>query len=97
MANALCWTTIAEVAPLLRSKKVSPVELTRGLLDRIDQLNPKLNAFITVLHDEAVQTAMLAEREIGAGHYREPLHGVPFAVKDVIAAKGQRTAAGQKS
>src|SRR5690606_36948845 len=69
----------------------SPVEVTRAFLDRIEDLNPKLNAFITVTAEHALERATQAEREIRAGKYLGPLHGIPYAVKDLLATKGIRT------
>jgi len=69
--------TLAEAAELLRSRKLSPVELTRQCLDRIARLNPTLNAFITITADQALDAARRAEAEIAAGNYRGPLHGIP--------------------
>lgn len=91
-----CLLTIAEVAPLLRAKRLSPVDLTRAYLDRIDALNPKINAFITILRDEALANARAAEAEIAAGRYRGLLHGIPIAVKDIFATNGHRTTCGSK-
>ena len=91
-----CFLTISEVVPLLKSKRLSPVELTSAYLDRIDQLNPKVNAFITTLRDEALQSARALESEIAAGRYRSPLHGVPIAIKDIFATNGHRTTCGSK-
>jgi aspartyl-tRNA(Asn)/glutamyl-tRNA(Gln) amidotransferase subunit A len=88
--------TIAEVAPRIKSRKISPVELTRLFLDRIDRLNPTLNAYVTVTADDALATAMIAEIELAQGRYRGPLHGIPFSIKDNIATKGVRTTAGSK-
>jgi aspartyl-tRNA(Asn)/glutamyl-tRNA(Gln) amidotransferase subunit A len=91
-----CYLTISETAPLLKSKHISPVELTSAYLDRIDQLNPKVNAFITTLRDEALRNARALEGEIVAGRYRGPLHGIPIAVKDIFATDGHRTTCGSK-
>ena len=88
--------TITEAAPLLREKKLSPVELTKAYLDRIDALNPSVNAFITVLKDQALAQAQTAEKEIATGHYRGPLHGIPIAVKDIFATNGHLTTCGSK-
>jgi aspartyl-tRNA(Asn)/glutamyl-tRNA(Gln) amidotransferase subunit A len=85
--------TIGELAPRLRRKEVSPLELTRACLDRIDQLNPKLNAFITVTAESALAEARAAEIEISRGEWRGPLHGVPIALKDLIDTAGTRTTA----
>jgi aspartyl-tRNA(Asn)/glutamyl-tRNA(Gln) amidotransferase subunit A len=83
--------TISELAPRLRKREISPVELTRGCLDRIEKLNPALNAFITVAADSALAESRQAEEEIGRGKWRGPLHGIPIALKDVIDTAGVRT------
>src|SRR6201993_5574883 len=85
--------TIAELAPRLRRKEVSPVELTRACLERIEKLNPALNAFITVSAESALAEARAAENEITRGDWRGPLHGVPVALKDNIDTAGTRTTA----
>ena len=85
--------TIVELAPRLRRKQVSPVELTRDCLDRIAKLNPALNAFITVTEKSALAEARAAEAEIARGEWRGPLHGIPIALKDLIDATGTRTTA----
>jgi aspartyl-tRNA(Asn)/glutamyl-tRNA(Gln) amidotransferase subunit A len=85
--------TITELAPRLRRKEVSPVELTRDCLDRIEKLNPALNAFITVTAETALEEARLAEAEIAHGDWRGPLHGIPIALKDLIDTAGVRTTA----
>ena len=88
--------TIGEVAPLIRKKKISPLELTRRYLDRIKTLNPALNAYLAITEDDAVGAARRAEREIIKGNYRGPLHGIPFSIKDNIAVKGVTATAGSK-
>jgi aspartyl-tRNA(Asn)/glutamyl-tRNA(Gln) amidotransferase subunit A len=85
--------TIVELAPRLRRKEISPVELTRACLDRIQKLNPTLNAFITVSADSALAEARAAETEILRGESRGPLHGIPVALKDIIDTAGTRTTA----
>ncbi len=85
--------TIVELAPRIRRKEVSPVDLTRACLDRIEKLNPALNAFITVTADAALAEARAAEAEISRGEWRGPLHGIPIALKDLIDTKGTRTTA----
>ena len=85
--------TIVELAPRLRRKEVSPVELTRACLDRIEKLNPALNAFITVTAESALAEARAAEIEISRGEWRGPLHGIPVALKDLIDTAGTRTTA----
>ena len=85
--------TIVELAPRLRRKEVSPLELTRACLDRIERLNPALNAFITVTAESALAEAQAAEIEISRGEWRGPLHGIPVALKDLIDTAGARTTA----
>jgi aspartyl-tRNA(Asn)/glutamyl-tRNA(Gln) amidotransferase subunit A len=85
--------TILDVAPRLRRKEVSPVELTRACLDRIEKLNPTLNAFITVLAESALAEARAAETEVSGGNWRGPLHGIPVALKDILNTAGTRTTA----
>ena len=89
--RALPDLTITEVAPLLARRELSPVELTRAVLERIERLNPFLNAYITVAADRAMRDARASEQEIVRGEYRGPLHGVPIGHKDVIEAAGMRT------
>ena len=83
--------TIAQASDLLRKKRISPVELTTACLGRIDQLNPTINAFITVMHDSALAQAREAEDEIQAGNWRGPLHGIPIGLKDLIDTAGVKT------
>jgi aspartyl-tRNA(Asn)/glutamyl-tRNA(Gln) amidotransferase subunit A len=85
--------TIVELAPRLRRKEVSPVEVTRACLDRVEKLNPALNAFITVTVESALAEARAAEIEISRGEWRGPLHGIPLAMKDLIDTAGTRTTA----
>lgn len=96
MAKELYDLPISELAPLIHSKKISPVELTDQVLSRIEALQPKLNSFITVTALEAQEAARIAEKDILAGHYRGPLHGVPISIKDLFATRGVRTTAGSK-
>jgi aspartyl-tRNA(Asn)/glutamyl-tRNA(Gln) amidotransferase subunit A len=86
--------TIVELAPHLRRREVSPVELTRDCLDRIEKLNPELNAFITVTAESALAEARTAEVEISREQWRGPLHGIPVALKDIVDTAGTRTTAG---
>jgi len=88
------YLTITEIAPLIADGSVSPVELTEAMLARIAALDPKLNAYTTVTADLARQQASQAAREIAAGQYRGPLHGVPIALKDLVYTKGIRTTGG---
>ena len=85
--------SIREASVLLRSGKVSPVELTRECLTRIEKLNPVLNAFITITADSAMAEARRAETEITRGEWRGPLHCIPLALKDLIDTAGVLTTA----
>jgi len=84
---------LARVSELVRMRKASPVELTTACLSRIDRLNPVLNAFITVTHEQALADARAAEMEIARGKWRGPLHGIPLGLKDLIDTAGVRTTA----
>ena len=86
--NELVFKSGRELGAMIRSKQVSPLEIVGAFLDRIEKLNPKVNAFITILRDEALTKARQAEREIQAGRYIGPLHGLPYAPKDILATKG---------
>ena len=86
--------TLLAAAEQIRTRKLSPVELTRECLANIERLNPTLNAFITVTADLAMAQAHRAEEEIAVGNYRGPLHGIPIALKDNIDVEGVRTTAG---
>ena len=88
--------TISGVAPRIERREISPVELTEAALSRIEERDPKLNAFQCVLADSARAAAKAAEAEIASGRYRGPLHGVPIAVKDLFAMNGTVTTAGSK-
>jgi aspartyl-tRNA(Asn)/glutamyl-tRNA(Gln) amidotransferase subunit A len=100
--NHLAFASIEEVARLYRKRKLSPVDVTKLMLERIEQLNPKLNAYITVTGELALAQAKKAETELFAargrkGHRdRGPLHGIPISLKDNIYTKGIRTTAGSK-
>jgi aspartyl-tRNA(Asn)/glutamyl-tRNA(Gln) amidotransferase subunit A len=85
--------TIRELSQKIRDRAISPVELTRDCLARIDRLNPALNAFITITADCALDQARVAEREILRGDYRGPLHGIPIGLKDILDTAGVRTTA----
>ncbi len=89
--------TITELAPRIRSGEVSPVALTKLYIERIERLNPLLSAYLTPTPDSALAEAAAAEKEIRAGGYRGPLHGIPVAIKDNLATRGVRTTAGAKA
>jgi aspartyl-tRNA(Asn)/glutamyl-tRNA(Gln) amidotransferase subunit A len=86
-------SSILEIAEKLKKRVVSPVELTRDCLERIERLNSTLNAFITITRDSAMAQARQAEEEIQHGRWRGPLHGIPLAVKDIIDTARVRTTA----
>src|SRR5260370_15166261 len=96
-ASDIVFKSAAELSPLLKARKLSPVEVVRAFLDRIEAVNPQVNAFITVTVEQALEQARRAEREIAAGRYRGPLHGIPYAPKDLLATKGIRTTNGSKA
>jgi aspartyl-tRNA(Asn)/glutamyl-tRNA(Gln) amidotransferase subunit A len=92
----LHWLTIADAARLIESRRLSPLELTDALLARIDALDTQLNAFLLPTPEKAREQAKVAEREIMAGRYRGPLHGIPFGLKDIYATTGIRTTSHSK-
>ena len=94
MSDALHWLSLLEVSDRIASGAVSPVELTRAMLARIERIDPLLHSYATLTPDQALASATRAEREIRGGERRGPLHGVPIAVKDLCARRGVPTAAG---
>src|SRR5579872_2862678 len=84
------WT-LAQASQQIRHGKISPVELTRTCLSRIEKLNPKTNAFITVMGEQALVQARLLEAERQSGKWRGPLHGIPIALKDLFDTAGTKT------
>ena len=90
------FLTTAELGELIRTRELSPVEATAAYLDRIDALNFKFNSYLTICRNEALAAAEEAERDIAAGNYIGPLHGIPVAVKDQLWTKGIRTTAGSR-
>ena len=89
----ISFLTISELSELIRARKISPVDITRAILERIDKLNPMLNAYITVTADLAMKSAQEAESDIRHNHWRGPLHGIPIALKDLFDTAGIRTTA----
>ena len=96
MTSDIQWLSIAEAAELIAARKLSPVELTEALLRRIEALEGRVNAFITVDGDAAMAAARTAADEITKGVARGPLHGVPVALKDIFGVAGVRMTAGSK-
>ncbi|MDE0029131.1 MAG: amidase [Deltaproteobacteria bacterium] len=88
--------TIANLAPRIVAREVSPVDVTACYLERIKRLNPTLNAYSTVMEEDAMAAARRAEDEIASGNHRGPLHGMPVSIKDNLAVKGYPTTAGSK-
>ncbi len=93
MVENTCYANVDQLTGRIREQEVSPVEVVRASLERIEKLNPLLNAFITVLPDEALEQARAAAAEIEAGHWRGPLHGIPVGVKDMYDTAGIKTTA----
>lgn len=96
MTSDLHYLTIAQAAELMGSRKLSPVELTQALLERTHALEPQLNAYISLNADLALRAAKRAEEDIMNECYRGPLHGIPFALKDIYDAQGMVTTGGSK-
>ncbi|MFH1618356.1 MAG: amidase family protein [bacterium] len=97
MKDELCRLSAEETAALIRKKQISPVEVVVATLERIERLNPELNAFCTVAAESARKEAMAAEKAVmRSGAELGPLHGIPFSVKDLLATKGVRTTWGSK-
>ncbi|HEY1527531.1 MAG TPA: amidase [Candidatus Angelobacter sp.] len=92
-ATELPLLELAEASLAVQKKEVSPLELTRACLERIERLNPKLNAFITITGESAMEEARRSEAEIARGEWKGPLHGIPLAVKDLIETAGVKTTA----
>jgi len=90
----LPFLTASQLSRLIETKEVSPVEATEAYLDRIEAVDPKLNSYITVTGEQALEAARKAEHEIATSQHRGPLHGVPMAVKDQFNTAGIRTTGG---
>jgi aspartyl-tRNA(Asn)/glutamyl-tRNA(Gln) amidotransferase subunit A len=96
-SDELCWMPASEMAAAIRRKKVSPVEVMKAVLGRIERLNPTLNAFVTLTAEQAMRSARAAERALTKrGTRLGPLHGVPFSTKDLVLTKGIRTTFGTR-
>ena len=95
-AEEIFYLPLTELAKRIESKKLSPVELTQLYLDRSEKLGPQFNAYARLTPEIALEQASAAEKEIHRGHYRGPLHGIPYAAKDLLAVKGIPTTWGAK-
>ncbi|MYR03279.1 amidase family protein, partial [Streptomyces sp. SID6139] len=87
---------LTAAAEAIRTRQLSPVELADSVLERIAHREPQLQAYVTVAAERAREAARAAERDIVAGHYRGPLHGIPVGVKDLIDVAGTATSAGSR-
>jgi aspartyl-tRNA(Asn)/glutamyl-tRNA(Gln) amidotransferase subunit A len=96
LKESVLYASVGELARQIESKQVSPVELTESYLARNEKLGPKLNAYARLTPDLALEQARTAEKEIHRGHYRGPLHGIPYAAKDLLAVQGIPTTWGAK-
>ncbi|HEX8097064.1 MAG TPA: amidase [Pyrinomonadaceae bacterium] len=85
------FSSVGELAAQLRAKRLSPVELTRGYLDRLEKYGPRLGAVAALMRDSAMREARQAETEIMKGRYRGPLHGIPYGAKDLLATREAKT------
>jgi aspartyl-tRNA(Asn)/glutamyl-tRNA(Gln) amidotransferase subunit A len=85
------FSSVGELGALLKARRLSPVELTKGYLDRLEKYGPKLGAVASLMHDSALREAREAEREIMKGRYRGPLHGIPYGAKDLLATREAKT------
>jgi aspartyl-tRNA(Asn)/glutamyl-tRNA(Gln) amidotransferase subunit A len=94
--SGLLFRSLSDIAEQIRRQEVSPVEVTRAVLDRLEYLNPRLNAVLTNLGEQALEAAKLAEQDLVTGQPRGPLHGVPLALKDILALRGVQVTAGSK-
>lgn len=95
-APDVCFLSALELATAFRARSLSPVEVTRAILQRIERLNPVLNAFVTVTADFAMQSARESERRFASGDIRGPLEGIPVSIKDLSPTRGIRTTFGSR-
>jgi aspartyl-tRNA(Asn)/glutamyl-tRNA(Gln) amidotransferase subunit A len=95
-AEEIFYLPLSELAKRIETKKLSPVDLTQLYLDRSAKMGPRFNAYARLMPEAALEQASAAEKEIQRGHYRGPLHGIPYAAKDLLAVKGVPTTWGAK-
>jgi aspartyl-tRNA(Asn)/glutamyl-tRNA(Gln) amidotransferase subunit A len=96
LSEDILYLPAHELGRRIRMREISPVELAESYLDRSERLNSRLNAYVTLTRDLALDEARAAEKEIAAGSYRGPLHGIPYAAKDLLAVKGYPTTWGAR-
>ncbi len=96
IGDEVLFKPVSELSKLIQGRAISPVELAEGYLARIESLDPRLHAFVTVTRDLALQQAREAQREISRGKIRGPLHGIPYGAKDLVATKGTPTTWGAR-
>ncbi len=96
LGDDVLYLSVRELGEQIRMRKISPVELAESYLQRSERIGPKLNAYVTITRDLALKQAHAAETEIAAGHYRGPLHGMPYALKDLVAVEGYPTTWGAR-
>src|SRR5215472_8828479 len=91
LSEDILFLSVTELSKRIRARQLSPVELTESYLERSRKIGPRLNAYATLTPDLALEQARAAEKEIAVGKYRGPLHGIPYAAKDLLAVKGYPT------
>lgn len=96
LGEDILFLPVTELSQRIKARKLSPVELTESYLERSRRLSPRLNAYVTLTEKLALEQARVAEKEIAAGKYRGPLHGIPYAAKDLLAVKGYPTTWGAR-
>jgi aspartyl-tRNA(Asn)/glutamyl-tRNA(Gln) amidotransferase subunit A len=96
LKESVLYASVGELAKQIQAKQLSPVELTQSYLDRSEKLGPRLNAYARLTPALALEQAQAAEKEIHRGHYRGPLHGIPYAAKDLLAVRDIPTTWGAK-
>ncbi len=96
LGEEILYLSVRELQAHLRKRSFTPVELAESYLDRSEKIGPKLNAYVTLTRELALQQARAAETEIARGNFRGPLHGIPYALKDLVAVKGYPTTWGAK-
>src|SRR4051812_2330914 len=92
--ETLCHRGVHALAEDIRRRAISPVDLVQAHLNRIEKLNPRVGAYLTLTGERALDEAKAAEAAIAAGRWRGPLHGIPFGVKDIFETAGVRTTHG---